>query len=165
MSSACANWTKLPADSDSGYGLNVSLMERASLLCFLMMVSLKPEPERLRAAWSHIRTVSVALRAEHQRALENVLPAALEAGPRPFPPPKPGCLMAALSSARAVLRALARTSSSCPRRAWTESNSVWRACTFSELQSTKKKKKKIKETSFEKTGPASFCCGNRHKGF
>lgn len=54
--------------------------------------------------------------------------------------------MAALSSARAVLRVLARTSSSCPRRAWTESNSVWRACTFSELQG----KKKIKKQHFIK---------------
>lgn len=75
---------------------------------------------------------------EYHGALVTVTPAALEAGPCPSPPPKSDCLLAALSSARVMLRVLARTSSSCPRSAWTESSSVWRAWIFPELRERRK---------------------------
>lgn len=87
--------------------------------------------------------------------------AALEAGPCPFPPPKSGCLLAALSSSRAVLRVRDRTSSSCLRSAWTESNSMWRAWIFSELlQNQKDQNKMVFLKKRKKKGQKKKLCRN-----
>lgn len=101
-------------------------------------------------------TLSVTQRCcvhtDHHRVLVTVPPAALEAGPCPSPPPKSGCLLAALSRPRARLRVLARTSSSCLRRAWTESSSVCRTWTFSELRKRRRWFKSKNRTTVVITG-------------
>lgn len=85
--------------------------------------------------------------------------AALEAGPCPFPPPKSGCFLAALSSSRAVLRVRDRTSSSCLRSAWTESNSMWRAWIFSELLQNQKDQNKMVFLKTKKKGQKKSFAG------